>query len=778
MRRQKISKERNTPVRTNHVHRKATAPHDSPLHDLQHSIGNHAVQRLIHSPYIQAKLQVSEPGDEHEQEADRVAETVMRMPEPESSKPPNVSHVTQPEEEEEKVVATKSKRGVPLAVREDGDEDEKVARKTDEDKSEDEEHVQLKADSAATHIPDSTANHIASMNGRGSPLPDSTRAFFEPRFGADFSHVRVHTDSAAAESNKSINARAFTVGSNITFAPGQYAPDSEHGRQLLAHELTHVVQQSHKVTPMIQRWGELEHKTAGNEPQTEFPYRGTISVDLTALRKTPRKPASDPYGNINLDLFSGAKVLVVGKERAWLQVVVEKGVARDKKGATVVADTATGYVSKELITKSPDTFDADLPIAGGLNLSYGDLTAMGGDHFESLTQLTNEASTGLGRANLKKLRDTIDNLRTKPVDFDDPNVISTDYAERFKDLALKNVPHFSHGGTSAATWHGMHSEAIAKAFEAGSKGQTDGLMRAYVINGFADHFLTDSFSAGHVRVPRQQIIEFYKNLINQIFQQIIDNLSDSLGNRIYHYLEQDYRRVRWWGDESDRRDVVNGVRNKIENEFLPTLGGAAIVQEKFALYVAGAISKVLHDTDNKNGLNVVSKKHPEGWTALGDGKLDVPANANNRAFMMEAVKASKQDLVDAYRIGLGLWSRFGATPPSDAIGTAAFEVWMKVGPPYKAWDFVPSPAPGAPPLGGWEWGKLDQATRTKIETLIHGYLADYRKTLEDFVNKLPEFEEVRGYDTRPRQAGSDILNELFKDPLTFIEKILGRRASP
>ncbi|HKP81967.1 MAG TPA: DUF4157 domain-containing protein [Pyrinomonadaceae bacterium] len=776
--RQKISRERNTPVRTNHVHRKAAAAPDSPLLGLQHSIGNHAVQRLIHSPYIQTKLQISEPGDEHEQEADRVADTVMRMPEPESSKPPAVSPVTQPEEDEEKVVATKSKGRVPLAVREDDDKEEKVARKTEEDKSEDEEHVDLKADGAPGNIPGTTANHIASMNGRGSPLPDSTRAFFEPRLGADLSQVRVHTDSQAAESASSINARAFTVGPNIAFGSGQYAPESERGRQLLAHELTHVMQQSHKVSPMIQRWGELEHKTAGNEPQNEFPYRGTISVDMTALRKTPRKPANDQYGNISLDLFSGAKVLVVGKERAWLQVVVEKGTARDKKGATVVADTATGYVSKELITKSPDTFDADLPIAGGLNLSYGDLTAMGGDHFKDLSQLMGEASTGLGRAKLRKLRDTIDNLKTKSVDFDDPNVISQDYADRFKDLALVNVPHFSQGGTSGSTWFMMHSEATAKAFEAGGKGQTDGLMRAYVINGFADHFLTDSFSAGHVRVPRQQIIEYYKNLINQIFGQIIDNLSTRLGNRIYHYLEEDYTRVDWFGDEGDRRDTVNAVRNKINNVFLPTLGGAAKVQELFALYVAGAISKVLHDTDNKNGLNVVSKKHPEGWTALGDGKLDVPANANNRAFMMEAVKASKQDLVDAYRIGLGLWSRFGATPPQDAVSTATFEVWMKVGPPYKAWDFVPTPAPSAPPLGGWEWGKLDQATRTKIETLIQGYLKDYRKTLEDFVNKLPETEEVRGYDTRPRQAARDILNELFANPLQFIEGILGRRASP
>ncbi len=93
-------------------------------------------------------------------------------------------------------------------------------------------------------VSSATAAKIHSLNGGGSQLPRSALSFFEPRFGADFSQVRVHTDTRAAESAKSINARAFTMGRNIAFGANQYSPGSHKGRQLLAHELTHVVQQN------------------------------------------------------------------------------------------------------------------------------------------------------------------------------------------------------------------------------------------------------------------------------------------------------------------------------------------------------------------------------------------------------------------------------------------------------------------------------------------------------------------------------------------------------
>jgi Domain of unknown function (DUF4157) len=81
------------------------------------------------------------------------------------------------------------------------------------------------------------------LNSPGHPLDAATRTFMEPRFGYDFSKVRVHSDHKAAESARSVHALAYTVGSNVVFAGGQYAPTKTSGRKLLAHELTHVVQQ-------------------------------------------------------------------------------------------------------------------------------------------------------------------------------------------------------------------------------------------------------------------------------------------------------------------------------------------------------------------------------------------------------------------------------------------------------------------------------------------------------------------------------------------------------
>ena len=82
------------------------------------------------------------------------------------------------------------------------------------------------------------------LNSAGRSLDAETRAFMEPRFGHDFSQVRVHTDTAAAESAKAVNALAYTVGRDIVFATGRYAPGTRRGRELLAHELTHTIQQS------------------------------------------------------------------------------------------------------------------------------------------------------------------------------------------------------------------------------------------------------------------------------------------------------------------------------------------------------------------------------------------------------------------------------------------------------------------------------------------------------------------------------------------------------
>jgi hypothetical protein len=94
-------------------------------------------------------------------------------------------------------------------------------------------------------------------------LDPTTRAFFEPRFGYDFAHVRVHRDSEAANSARSINALAYTLGSNIVFGAGQYAPETNQGSKLIAHELAHVTQQQAVGTVALQRQSAAAPATAG-----------------------------------------------------------------------------------------------------------------------------------------------------------------------------------------------------------------------------------------------------------------------------------------------------------------------------------------------------------------------------------------------------------------------------------------------------------------------------------------------------------------------------------
>ena len=90
---------------------------------------------------------------------------------------------------------------------------------------------------ATRHAKSAGASH-------GRPLDAETRAYFEPRFGFDFSRVRVHTDATASASACELNAKAYTQGSDITFGRGRFAPATSDGKKLLAHELVHVVQQS------------------------------------------------------------------------------------------------------------------------------------------------------------------------------------------------------------------------------------------------------------------------------------------------------------------------------------------------------------------------------------------------------------------------------------------------------------------------------------------------------------------------------------------------------
>jgi hypothetical protein len=185
-----------------------------------------AIRQILHAPAPQAKLTVGAPNDAFENEADRVADQVMRMPEEEvaaTAAPLQLQRMCAECEEEKK------DEGVVMRMCADCEEEEKMQAKEEPGKT--------------PEVPEGFAGRFAALHGNGQPLPASERNFFEPRFGRDFANVRLHSGPAASELARSVHARAFTLGDSIVLGSDQYAPGSSGGRQLLAHELTHVVQQ-------------------------------------------------------------------------------------------------------------------------------------------------------------------------------------------------------------------------------------------------------------------------------------------------------------------------------------------------------------------------------------------------------------------------------------------------------------------------------------------------------------------------------------------------------
>jgi hypothetical protein len=189
----------------------------APFYLMQKTLGNQAVQQWARSTGIQRKIKIGQTNDTYEQEADQVAAQVMKMPEPGIQRAPLC-----PECEEKKSISRNASGNC----------------------------------SGASYISSCVESHIMELEGKGQPLSSSTRKYFEPRFGSDFSNVRVNAGSDAAAIATEISAKAFTAGSDIFFGEGQYSPETTSGKYLLAHELTHVLQQrgsNINSCPMLQR---------------------------------------------------------------------------------------------------------------------------------------------------------------------------------------------------------------------------------------------------------------------------------------------------------------------------------------------------------------------------------------------------------------------------------------------------------------------------------------------------------------------------------------------
>jgi LysM repeat protein len=270
---------------------------------------------------IQRKLSIGSADDPLEQEADVIADTIMRMPQS-----PFVQRKCAQCEEEEKLQMK------PLA-------------------SSITPFIQTKGADGGT-ASDAVTQKINATRGSGSNMDRPTQSFMESRFGTDFSIVKIHTGDDAVQMSRELNAQAFTVGSDIYFNSGKYNPSSHSGKHLLAHELTHTVQQGGSVARKIQ-------KRIGGDDPIHGPVLDRFSAETGAPRDTANahspeyenwiigSPVLNSLGQVSglANLLDAANLLTVAQLRAARAMLPISSIANINLVSIVIRSV--------LLTKSP-----------------------------------------------------------------------------------------------------------------------------------------------------------------------------------------------------------------------------------------------------------------------------------------------------------------------------------------------------------------------------------------------------------------------------------------
>lgn len=277
---------------------------------------------------FQPKLTIGTPGDKYEQEADWAAKQVMRMPESAGQKQVEAEE-NQEENLQEKPISSQI---TPL-----------IQREIEPQQEEDEEETTVQPKGLSGDRPQvrtSLETRLAASLDQGEPLPKETRAFMESRFGHDFSQVRVHADGEAADLNRELGAQAFTHRQNVFFGAGKYNPKSTQGKRLLAHELTHVVQQvSTKALnkSLVQR-KDLASIGHTKEEDTGKAAQKTLEGTTGKILRKPGRIAREQFLRQQPDPRRGENVIgtlqfntivfvetIGGKDDGWYKIVSETG---------------------------------------------------------------------------------------------------------------------------------------------------------------------------------------------------------------------------------------------------------------------------------------------------------------------------------------------------------------------------------------------------------------------------------------------------------------------
>jgi hypothetical protein len=366
-------------------------------------------------------------------------------------------------------------------------------------------------------------------------------------------------------------------------------------------------------------------------------------------------------------------------------------------------------------------------------LSFGDVVALAGDYFGDFYELKNLAKTSGGPIELAYARWHCLGLKGSvpmPAAGDANKPARKRVINRYFKLASRNLTHFSAGGTAVPAYMKAHADALVDAFDAGQSGDKAIWQRALAKEAFAEHYLTDMFSAGHVRTPRAAIKQWYE-------QQMPGN-TEAIVNYMARFLEQRVPGQR--GVAPNTVWYIGWIKAKLWGseilaDSIKRIGGEAI--DAFAL--GDIVSLALHDYDNK-GLDVVSRADARGrkvaggyrWTAVGDGHLGVNAKPGMRrqeaVFTTEmataAVAASLRDLQQVRDIGAKLGNQ------NMTSSQRASSIRKGIDTPFAATLLIPredlashrnvplNSTTSRPVPLDWRWGRLGTVTRKAVDDTV------------------------------------------------------------
>ncbi len=530
----------------------------------------------------------------------------------------------------------------------------------------------------------------------------------ESRFRHDFSRIRVHTDERASASAHAIGAPAYTVGPHVAFGAGRYAPETGAGRQLLAHELAHVVQQrnsgalSHDEGLAFSSSAPAEHEASaaagaaldgatggqlgaltGARPvlqryeageHAQFGEAGDALKDLVGKRAFQYRVKAGEMPRTIADKFgvSVEDLLAANKDhlKKWKATSPAGGTVQGfDAGDTILIPPAINDAVRDALKTGELTFTL-----GGRSIAYGQGIAMG-DLFKDPQHLLTASD-----ATLKGLQDLID--KDKP----HPGSVTTEEWDRatgpatggkYTELALENEPHFAPSNPALATvsgksagdnkssWEKYHAQAITES-QAGDRD------KALAINAFADHFLTDAFAAGHLFNKRDVMETFNRQLpvdakgkFTPASAAFFDAVAAAAFTGAVKTEFSKYETVAYKG-------IIFRPNINSASRFSQLLQGIHSAEPDI---LSGAVTKAVHDTLNREPGGVeVENNMGDKWTVSGDASLnDIslnPGNADTLRIGRKAVAQSQLNVLDAYK----------AIRPMDLPAL------------YKrVWDYVPHP---------------------------------------------------------------------------------------